>query len=430
MVTELRSDQVRRRSGLDHLLGIPACFADPYPAYRRRQAEEPVAWSERWGPWVVTRHADVLTCLRDTGAFSNVGRQAVTLRRLAPERQAELQPLSSHYDGGGLSNQDPPEHTRLRRPVSTAFTPRVVANLAPRIQAIVDGVLDGLADGEPVDLIRAVAYPLPAIVIAEPLGLPPSDREAFKTWSDEITAFLCAGSVDSAAAERGQQGMLTLREYLGRQVALRRAEPQDDLLSRFVAAEDRGEVLGDGEVLGSCVTILLGGHEATTNLIGNGVLALLRHPVQLQRLRDDPSLIRASVEEFLRYDAPVQRVWRLVKDDVEVGGRRLAAGESVCLMTGAANRDPTQFPDPDGLDVVRRPNRHLTFGQGARFCLGAPLARLEASIVFGSLLRRFPRIALATERLERHANVAFRGLTSLPVVLSAAGKGGMPIEAN
>jgi cytochrome P450 len=209
--------------------------------------------------------------------------------------------------------------------------------------------------------------------------------------------------------------MLALREYLGRQLALRRAEPQDDLLSRFVAAEDRGEMLGDGEVLGSCVTILLGGHETTTNLIGNGMLALLRHPVQLQRLRDDPSLIPAAVEEFLRYDAPVQRVWRLVKDDVEVGGRRLAAGESVYLMTGAANRDPTQLPDPDGLDVGRRPNRHLTFGHGAHFCLGAPLARVEGQLALGTLLRRAPRLALAESNPEWRESSVLRGLKRLNV---------------
>jgi cytochrome P450 len=418
---------VEAPSGIDHLLAGPAFFADPYPVYHRLRADEPVVWSERWGSWVLTRHADLMTCLLAPGTFSNAGRQASMLRRLPPERQAGLQALSSHYTGGGLSNQDPPAHTRLRGLVNKAFTPRVVADLAPRIQEIVDDLLAPLPTGEPIDLIRDFAYPLPAIVIAELLGLPPTDREQFKLWSDEITAFLGTGQADPAGAERGQQSMLALRDYLSRQIAMRRVEPRDDLLSRFVAAEDQGEVLSDGEVLGSCVTILLGGHETTTNLIGNGLLALLRHPAQLDRLSRDPALIPTAVEEFLRFDSPVQRIWRLLGQDVEIGGRQLAQGESVYLMVGAANRDPAHFPEPNTLDVGRRPNRHLTFGHGIHFCLGAPLARLEASIAFTSLLQRFRRIELATLSPEYHPNIAFRGLRSLPVVLSTTGQGGAPM---
>jgi cytochrome P450 len=414
-------------SALDELLGHADFVADPYPVYRRLREEHPVYWSERWGSWVLSRYADVMTCLREPGTFSNVGRQAAMLRRLPPERQQAFRALSSHYTAGGLSNQDPPAHTRLRGLVSNAFTPRVVASLAPRIREIVDGLLDGLEVEQPTDLIRRVAYPLPAIVIAELLGLPASDREQFKFWSDEITAFLGTGRVDDASAARGQRSMLALREYLGQMIAKRRHEPRDDLLSRFVAAEERGDVLSDGEVLGSCVTLLLGGHETTTNLIGNGLLALLRNPDQLERLYRDPALIPTAVEEFLRFDAPVQRIWRLVATDIEFAGQRLMRGESVYLMVGAANRDQAQFADPDRLDVGRRPNRHLTFGHGVHFCLGASLARLEASIAFGRLLRRFPRITAAPAGIAYYPNIAFRGLTSLPVVVSSAGGGGTPM---
>ena len=410
----------------DTMLGSAAFFADPYPVYHRLRDEQPVFWSERWGCWVLTRYQDVHACLRAGTDFSNVGRQAAMLRRLPAERQAGLGALTAHYTGG-LSNQDPPVHTRLRGLVNRAFTPATVANLGPRIQQIVDELLDRIEPDTSVDVIRAFAYPLPAIVIAELLGLPAEDREQFKTWSNEITAFLGSGNADPESAACGQRSMLELRAYLARMVELRRAESRSDLLSGFVRAEERGDVLGDQEILGSCVTLLLGGHETTTNLLGNGLLALLRAPDQLARLRREPDLMPTAVEELLRFDAPVQRVWRLLADDVEVGGKRLARGEPVYLMTGAANRDPDQFTDPDQIDLGRRPNRHLAFGHGIHFCLGAPLARLEAAFAFTSLLRRFPRIELAAERVDYHPNIAFRGLMSLPVVFSDAGRGGSPM---
>jgi cytochrome P450 len=410
----------------DTKMGSAGFFADPYPLYHQLRADQPIFWSERWGCWLLTRYHDVHACLRAGAAFSNVGRQAAMLRRLPTERQAGLRALTSHYSSG-LSNQDPPAHTRLRGLVSRAFTPRVVANLSQRIQQIVDELLDRLELDTPIDVIREYAYPLPAIVIAELLGLPAEDREQFKAWSTEITAFLGTGHDDAQSAERGQLNMLELRAYLARMIEVRRAAPRADLLSGLVRAEEQGDVLGDNEILGSCVTLLLGGHETTTNLIGNGLLALLRTPDQLARLRRDPDLMPTAVEELLRFDAPVQRVWRLLAAAVDLGGRRLERGEAVFLMAGSANRDSAQFADPDTLDLSRKPNRHLTFGHGIHFCLGAPLARLEASIAFTSLLRRFPQIELATKRVDYHPNIAFRGLKSLPVVVSAAGRGGLPM---
>jgi cytochrome P450 len=410
----------------DTKMGSAGFFADPYPLYHQLRADQPIFWSERWGCWLLTRYHDVHACLRAGAAYSNVGRQAAMPRRLPTERQAGLRALTSHYSSG-LSNQDPPAHTRLRGLVNRAFTPRVVANLSQRIQQIVDELLERLELDTPIDVIREYAYPLPAIVIAELLGLPAEDREQFRAWSTEITAFLGTGHADARSAERGQSNMLELRAYLARMIEVRRAAPRADLLSGFVCAEEQGDVLGDSEILGSCVTLLLGGHETTTNLIGNGLLALLRTPDQLARLRRDPDLMPTAVEELLRFDSPVQRVWRLLAAAADLGGRRLERGEAVFLMAGSANRDPAQFADPDTLDLSRKPNRHLTFGHGIHFCLGAPLARLEASIAFTSLLRRFPQIELATKRVDYHPNIAFRGLKSLPVVVSAAGRGGLPM---
>ena len=411
----------------DRLLGEPEFFADPYLVYDRLRDEQPVFWSERWGCWLLTRYRDVHSCLRANGVFSNVGRQAAMLHSLPAGQRAGLRDLESHYSAGGLSNQDPPTHTRLRGLVNRALTPRVVADLGPRVQQIVDDLLDRIDTDKPVDLIREFAHPLPAIVIAELLGLPPDDRETFKIWSDEITAFLGAGRPDAESAARGQQSMLAMRAYLARMITLRRAEPADDLLTGFILAEQRGDALSENEILGSCVTLLLGGHETTTNLIGNGLLALLRNPDQLSRLRHDPDLMPTAVEELLRFDPPVQRIWRLLACDVTIGGERLTSGESVFLMIGAANRDPAQFPEPDMLDVGRQPNRHLSFGHGIHFCLGATLARLEASRALAALLRRFPQIERATDTVDFYPNIAFRGLASLPVVLSSAGRGGMPI---
>jgi cytochrome P450 len=408
-------------------LGSDRFLSDPYPVYRRLRAEAPVWWSELWGCWVVTRYDDVKALLLDPRRASNVGRQATLVNRLPAEQRERLRSLAAHYSAGGLSNQDPPAHTRLRGLVSQAFTPRVVANLRPRIERIVDGLLDCAAAADQVDVIREFAYPLPAIVIAELLGLPAEDRARFKGWSDEITALLGAGRADPVLAERGQRGLNELRAYIAALLADRRRVPEDDLLSGLVAAEERGDVLSEGEMVGSCVTILLGGHETTTNLIGNGLLTLLRHPGERERLRRDPALMPVAVEEFLRYDAPVQRLWRVLKEDVELGGRRLRAGEAVFLMVGAANRDPVHFAEPDRLDVGRRPNRHLTFGHGIHFCPGASLARLEAEIAFAALLRRFPAVRLADGELEYHPNVAFRGLVSLTVVLTP-GEGGVPMR--
>jgi cytochrome P450 len=399
-------------------LGSTDFFADPYPVYAQLRATMPVFWHAPWQGWVVTRYTDVQMVLQNARQFSNAGRQTLMLRRLPPEVRAGLAALEAHYTDGGLSNQDPPQHTRLRSLISRAFTPLTVEAMRPHIQVLVDELLNALAGAETIDLIRAFAYPLPARVIAHLLGLPPEDRDQFKQWSDEVTAFLGQAHATPESAAQGQASLLRLRAYFARQIERRRDEPGPDLISALLAAEESGQGLTENELLGTCVTLLLGGHETTTNLIGNGLHALLHHDDQWQRLGQAAGWT-AAVEELLRYDAPVQRAWRVVAEDVVLGGHQLRQGELVFAMLGAANRDPDQFHDPDRLDVTRAASRHLGLGYGIHYCLGGALARLEAAIALQSLRDRWPDLRVVPGwEPDWKPNMAFRGLRELPVRLA------------
>ncbi len=392
----------------------PEVRADPYPLYDFLRAWDPVHWSEEAARWILTRYADISAVLRD-GRFS-ADRATQFMRLLGAEEREHLGALEA-----GLARQllfiDPPDHTRLRRLVNAAFTPRVVERMRARIQEIVDDLLDAVAPRGRMDVIADLAYPLPSIVIAEMLGVPPADRDRFKRWSDDLAAFIGLSPALVESARRAQGSMLEFADYFREIIAARRAQPGEDLLSALIAAEAQGDVLSEEELLANCILLLAAGHETTTNLIGNGLLALLRHPDALARLRREPDLIRSAVEELLRYDSPVQATARLAKADVEVGGRTIQAGQGVVLLLGAANRDPEQFPDPHALDLARADNRHLAFGAGAHFCVGAPLARLEGQIAIGTVLRRFPDLRLVDAPLAWRESVAFRGLESLPVAL-------------
>jgi len=321
--------------------------------------------------------------------------------------------------GMGLSmlDRDPPDHTRLRSLVSKAFTPRVVEGLRPRIQQIVDGLVErALAKGG-MDLIEEFAYPIPVIVICEMLGVPVADHERFKGWSLDIARGLDAIMLppDSVVGMRSGTSRRALAEYFRGLIAERRAAPREDLLSALIAAEEAGDTLSEDELLATCILLLVAGHETTVNLIGNGTYALLRHRDELRRLRENPGLIGTAVEELLRYDGPVQRTARIPSEDVTIDGRKIRAGEMVMPFIGAADRDPAQFPDPDRLDIARADNRHIAFGWGIHFCLGAPLARVEGQIAINTLLQRLPKLALATEKPEHRQSLTLRGLTSLPV---------------
>ncbi|HEY7428769.1 MAG TPA: cytochrome P450 [Gemmataceae bacterium] len=388
----------------------PTMLANPYPYYARLRRIDPVHWEEQTGGWVLTRYADIVSVLRSPHASAE--RTEMAQRRVPAEFQ-EL--FTTRKDA--MLNADPPRHTRLRLLVNKAFTPGAVTALAPFIQRFVDDVIDTVQPWGRMDVIRDLAYPLPATVIAEMLGVPHEDRDRFKQWSDDTAALAgnLPGNLSEGVLRRAVEGMRELRAYFAGIVAQRRVEPRDDLLSALVKAQEDGERLNEAELLANAVLLLNAGHETTTNLIGNGTLALLQHPDQLRRLRENPALISTAVEELLRYDSPVQFTSRVLKADLSLGGKQLHAGQTVLLLLGAANRDPAQFPDPDRLDVGRADNKHLAFGLGSHFCLGAPLARLEGRIVFETLLRRLPGLRLAGPKPMYRQNFNLRGLEALEV---------------
>jgi hypothetical protein len=315
---------------------------------------------------------------------------------------------------------DPPDHTRLRTLVNKGFTPRRVQELRPRIEALVTELVDAAAADGRMDLMADLAVPLPIIVIAELLGVPVEDRERLKVWSDHA-AMLLDGTLRDEHLAVAVPSFLELIDYLKDIVEARRKDPQDDLISALVAAQDAEDALDDYEVLGTCALILGAGHETTTNLIGNGMLALLRDRAAFERLGREPGLVPSAVEELLRYDSPVQVTSRMPFEDVEIHGVRIPAGGEVNTLLGSANRDPAQFPDPDRLVLDRADNRHLSFGHGAHFCLGAPLARLEGEIAIRDLVRRFPKLSLEVDDPQRRPGFVLRGCTGLPVSVGDGG---------
>lgn len=397
----------------DRQLLTPEFMADPYPFYHRLRAADPVYWSERLGAWMLTRYRDVTAALRDP-RLNESDRIAAILSQLPEERRPDFQPLSLHLTRW-IVFTDPPDHTRLRALANKAFTPRIVANLRPRIQALVDDLLDARQAAGQMDIVKDFAFPLPAIVIAEMLGIPRRDHERFRRWTADIAGFLSAGQITVQGAAAAQESVLELRHYLHAIAEECRQRPQADLISALVATDEQGERLSDDEFTATCVQLLFAGHETTEGLIGNGLLALMRHPDQMDWLKDHPGTMATAVEEFLRYDSSVQRQARVASVDLNLEGRHVRRGQYILIFLGAANRDPDQFRDPDRLDVSRTENRHVSFGSGIHFCLGAPLARLEGEVAIGTALRRMPAMRLAAEHLEREPLLALRKLKSLPV---------------
>jgi hypothetical protein len=384
----------------------PAVLADPYPTLHRLRTEAPVHWHEGQQVWTLAAYDDALAALRDPRVFS-----------------------SDIHGGSGTALDttawfvfhDPPEHTRLRGLVTTAFTPGVVERLRPTIQAIVDRLLDHLDHAGGGDLMADLAFPLPAMVIAELLGVPTDDIDRFKQWSADLAAL---GSTVKAAPDRAERlararaSSAALNDYFRPVVRRRAAAPGDDLVSRLARARPGGQPLDEAELVQTCTFLLFTGHETTTNLIGNGTLALLRHEDALATLRaGDEATVAATVEELLRFDSPVQVRVRLLRDDAQIRGRQLRAGERVWILLGAANRDPARFTQPDRLWPARADNRHLSFGFGIHFCVGAALARLEGALAIGTLVRRFPRLALDAAPLCWRPNTTMRGLEALPVTV-------------
>jgi cytochrome P450 len=375
----------------------PGFVADPYPTWARIRAEDPVHWSDRHRSWFLTRYADCEAFFSDPALTADRARAAKGGGAAAKRSSRSI-------------GSDPPEHTAVRRLAQRGFTARETEVLRPRIESMVDRLLDQITEPR-FDLIRDFAYPLPITVIAELFGVPEADRAQFSAWSREMAAGMDRFYSKTAKAFGGAEGM---GAYVASLVAERRRTPGDDLVSRMLEAED-DDALTEAEVTSLCTLLVFAGHETTTNLIGNGLLALLRAPDQLDALRkSDAAGVRTAVEELLRYDSPAQMINRAALADTDIGGVAIAAGDSVVAALGAANRDPARFPDADVLDVARHPNPHLAFGQGVHFCLGAALSRREAQIALPALLERFPELGLAGTPVWRPTAV-LRGLESLPL---------------
>ncbi len=400
-------------------LASPEHKKNPYPFYERLRAEAPVcrvALPGKQTAWLVTRYAGVAAAFKD-GRFAKDKRNAQTPEQAAKEPwvPAFFKPLTRN-----MLDLDVPDHTRLRALVHKAFTPRLVERMRERVETLTEELLDIASHRGSLDLIRDYALPLPTTVIAEMLGVPPRDRHRFHRWSSGIVS----ANASSFGMLKAIPSVLAFLRYIRKLVEARRADPkanpEDNLVSALVQAEEAGESLSADELVAMIFLLLVAGYETTVNLIGNGTLALLRNPGEMDRLRSDPGLIESAVEELLRYESPLETATeRYAREDVEIAGATIPRGALVYLVIASANRDGDQFPDPDRLDLGREPNRHLSFGQGIHYCLGAPLARLEGQIAINTLLRKAPglRLAVPPEDLCWRRGMVLRGLAALPVRL-------------
>ena len=393
---------------------LPSVIADPYPVFRQLREEEPMHRSQILGGVVLTRYADVKACLHDPRLSSDRITPFVKHRR-DREHAAEIQALGRML-GLWAVFTDPPKHTQLRGLMNAAFTTRAVERLRPRVEALVTELIEQVYDLGEMDLIRDFAWPLPITVIAEMLGVPREDRAALKAWSDELAAFVGSALATSDKYERAARSSVKMRDYFRDLIGERRASPRDDLVSALVAAEGQHDTTNEEELVATAILLLFAGHETTTNLIGNGILSLLRHPAELRALSADPSLIVPAVEELLRYEGPTAAMVRIALEDVGLpSGGTIGRDDRVFLMINAANRDGRHFEEPERVNIRRDPNRHIAFGYGLHFCIGAPLARLETQIAIPALLRRLPKLTLTTDELRWLDSLVFRGVRSLPL---------------
>ncbi|MXW09318.1 MAG: cytochrome P450 [Gammaproteobacteria bacterium] len=393
------------RTGVAYRPLSPRFVADPYPLYRQLRDRDPIHRSIFADQVVVSRYADIDRILRDHRNFGN-DFSKVTSSEGSIATRKKLTP--------SMLAQDPPDHTRLRALVNRAFTPRQVARMEDYIRATAHTLLDKIGDAREFDLMKAFAVPLPTIVIARMIGVPERDLERFKVWSDDLARAL-EPFLSPEEEEKVYRAARQFAEYFTAIIEQRRREPRDDLVSRLVEAEDAGDKLTAKETRVMLRLLLTAGNETTTNLIGNGVRALLRHPDQLALLRERPQLIPSAVEELLRYDPPVQLDMRVALRDMELGGLAVSEGTMITLLIGSANHDPERFPEPEVLDITRSDHPNISFGRGIHHCLGAPLARLEGRVALEVLLERFPRLGFGTRPPKYRPSIVLRGLEHLDV---------------
>jgi pimeloyl-[acyl-carrier protein] synthase len=390
----------------------PDVLANPYPLYHRLRTEDPVHWDRFLHTWVVTRYADVVTVLHSFSAD-----RTPTPAQLTAMGLSGLNPIAEVMVKQMLF-MDAPAHTRLRGLASVAFAPPKVRALRGHIQEIVDHLLDLVRPKGRMDLIADFAAPMPAIVTAEMLGVPTEDHATLKNWSADFAEMLGNFQHNPDRIPRVLESTNRLVDYFKQAIATMRKQPREGLIHSFMTAELEGDRLSEEEIVANCIVTMVGGQETTTNLIGNGLLTLVRNPSQLEQLRRDPNLVPSAVEELLRYESPSQHTGRIAREDVEMGGKIIRKGQAVMAIMAAANRDPERFAQPDELVLDRTDNKHLAFGWSSHFCFGAPLARMEGQIAFETLLRRLPDLQLATDKLTWRTNSGLRGLTALPVTFS------------
>jgi pimeloyl-[acyl-carrier protein] synthase len=414
-------DKPDRALSLYHLLD-PEVLANPYPLYHRLRSQDPVHWDAFLHAWVVTRYSDVVSVLLKFSAD-----RTPTPQKLSEMGLTALNPIAQVMVRQMLF-LDPPAHTRLRSLASQAFTPRRVEILRSHIQEITDSLIDRVQDKGRLDVIADVAEPLPCIVTAEMLGVPVEDHRQLKAWSQDFAEMLGNFQHNPDHAPRILRTVEEMTTYFRSAMREQRLRPRGGLVSSMMNVEVDGDRLSEEEVIANCIVTMVGGQETTTNLIGNGVLTLLRHPDQLQRLRANPSLIPSAVEELLRYESPSQHTARLAPEDTMLGGKHILKRQAVIAVMGAANRDPERFPEPDRLDITRPDNRHLAFGWAAHFCFGAPLARIEGQIALETMLRRLPNWVLTPSPLAWRTNLGLRGLTALPITFQTPNDTGIPFE--
>jgi cytochrome P450 len=396
-------------------------IADPFPALAALRRDDPLHWSDSLGGWVLTRYDDVRDCLRDQRVSADS--LSPFVEHLEADERADLRDLTGNL-GLWAVFTDPPDHTRLRGLMNKAFTSRAINAMGPAIEAIVDELLNAVIDRGRMDVIRDFAYPLPARVIADLLGVPRDDVDDLKRWSDDLAAFVLTSRTNPERYRTGARAIREMTEYFGSLIERRRLDPGSDVTSGLIAAHDEGDKLSAEELVANCVLLLFAGHETTTHLIGNGLQALMRHPEQFADLKahaGDRAVIRNAVEEMLRWDGPILAGVRVVTEPFALHGRELQRGDRLFPFVAAANRDPEMFPDPDRFDIHRtEAGRHVTFGYGIHFCLGAPLARLEGEIAFTALLRRFESFVLEEPRPVWSDSLNVRGVEALPVAFTRA----------
>jgi cytochrome P450 len=392
---------------------------DPYTYFGRLRDLDPMHWNPLWQGWIVTRHQDVVAVLHDHARFSS-NRMAYLDAHASVEKRQSLEAYFAMLSRW-LVFIDPPDHTRLRHLMQRAsFTPRQLMAWRPRIQALVDDLLAQIEPGKPVDFVQTFAFPLPVLVMSELLGFPAEDREQVRLWTTDVARpfFMALGMDAREKWARAERGAKEFGAYARALLRDRKAHHRDDLLSVLVQAEHQGDFLN--EAVATAVLLMIAGHETTSNLLANGMLAFLRHPEQIDLLRRDPNLIKPAIEECLRYDPPITATVRWAREDIALEGKQITAGEKLLLVLAAANRDPVQFPDPDRFDITRgvTPQQHVAFAVGMHYCLGAALARQEGAVAFSTLFQRFRTVQLATDTLVYKPMVIARALERLLVVLT------------